>query len=158
MNIYAGSRPLLSEVFRLWDENGIVDDISQGTISNIFRGFTEKEAAAVSYRFGERLSYSQIGTRLGITKQRVRQILSMAVKKSRAPLTFDESIRDMDNDDISNLTLTLRSQNALKAAGITKISELNKKTDRELLLITNVGLKVLSDIRKNLDIYNIKNQ
>jgi DNA-directed RNA polymerase alpha subunit len=154
MNTYAGSRPLLSEVFRLWDENGIADDISQGT-SNIFKVFTEKEAAAVSYRFGEQLTYSQIGTKLGITKQRVRQILSMAVKKLRDPVRLSEDVQNTDDDDISNLALTLRSQNALKGAGINKISELNKKTDRELLLITNIGVKVLSDIRKNLNIHEM---
>ena len=155
MNTYACSRLLLSEVSRLWDENGHVHDISQDTISNIFKEFTEKEAAAVSYRIGEQLTYSQIGLRLGITKQRVRQILSKALKKLRDPMRLGVVVRKVDDDDISNLTLTIRSQNALKAAGLHKISELNKKTDLELLLITNIGQKVLSDIRNSLDSFKI---
>ena len=156
MRSYVDTKFLFCEVFRLWGENEDVPDISQETIRNILKELTEKEAAAVSYRFGERLTYSQIGLRLGVTKERVRQILCKALKKLRHPLRLGGDVRKIDSDDIGNLALTVRSQNALKYAGIKKISELNKKTDRELLLIKHVGIKLLSEIRNSLHIYRME--
>ena len=156
MRSYVDSRLLLYEVLGSWGENDDTPDISQDNIHNILRECTEREAAAVLYRFGERLPYSQIGLRLGVTKERARQILYKALRKLRHPLRLGGDIRKIDSDDISNLTLTLRAKNALKYAGINKISELNKKTDRELLLIKHVGVKLFSEIRDSLDIYKMK--
>ena len=156
MRSYEDTKLLLCEVFGLWGENEDVPDISQDTIRNILKDFTEKEATAVFCRFGERLTYSQIGLRLGVTKQRVRQILCAALKKLRHPLILSRDVRNIYSDDIGNLTLTVRSQNTLKYAGINKISELNKKTDRELLLIRNLGIKLLSEIRNSQYIYRME--
>ncbi len=155
MRSYIDTKLLLCDFFGLWGENEDIPDISQGTIRSILKDFTEKEAAAILYRFGERLSYSQIGLRLGVTRQRVQQILCKALRKLRHLLRLGRDIRKIDSDDIGNLSLTVRSQNALKDAGINKISELNKKTDRELLLISNVGMKLLSEIRNSLYIYRM---
>jgi DNA-binding CsgD family transcriptional regulator len=151
MRNYIDSKLLLCEVFGSLSENEDVPDISQNTIHNILKGLTEKEAAAVLYRFGEGLSYSQIGLRLGVTSERISQILHKALKKLKQPLKLGGDVRKIDSDDIGNLALTLRAQNALRNAGINKISELNTKTDRELLLIKHLGIKLFSEIRNSLD-------
>jgi transcriptional regulator with XRE-family HTH domain len=156
MRNYIDSKLLLCEVFGSLGEIEDAPDISQNTIRNILKGLTEKEAAAVLYRFGEGLSYSQIGLRLGVTKERISQILHRALKKLRQPLRLGGDVRKIDSDDIGNLALTLRAQNALRYAGINKISDLNTKTDRELLLIKNIGIKLFSEIRNSLDIYRME--
>ena len=156
MRNYIDSKFLLCEVFGSLGKIEDVPDISQNSIHNILKGLTEKEAAAVLYRFGEGLSYSQIGLRLGVTKERISQILHKALEKLKQPIRFSGDVRKIDNDDISNLALTLRAQNALRYAGINEISELSKKTDRELLLIRHLGAKLFSEIRNGLDIYRME--
>ena len=154
MRSYVDTKLLLSE--GLWGENEGATDIYQDATHNIFKEFTEKEVAAIIYRFGERLTYSQIGLKLGVTRQRVHQILHKALSKLKHPLRSGENIRKVDSNDIDNLGLTIRSRNALKNAGINKISELDKMTDNELLLIKNLGLKLLSEIQKSLSIYRME--
>ena len=153
MGSYIDARFSLCEVIGLRCDNENVPDISQDIIRDILKDFTEKETAAVLYHFGERLTYAQIGQRLGITRQRVHQVLFKALKKLRNPLRLHGDVRKINSDDIGNLALTARAQNALRHAGISKISELNKKTDRELLLTKNLGIKLLSEIRNSLYIY-----
>jgi predicted DNA-binding protein (UPF0251 family) len=149
------TKVLLCEVFELQGGDYDLPDISQDTILNILKEFSEKETAAILYRFVDRLTYSQIGLRLGVTRQRVCQILCNAKKKLRHQLTLLGDVREIDSDNISSLGLTIRSKNALKNAGINKISELNKMSDGKLSLISNMGIKLLSEIRDSLLIYRI---
>jgi len=83
MRNYADSKLSLSEVFEQWIENEDITDIPRDAICNILKEFTGQEVAAILYRFRERLTYSQIELRLGVTKERALQILSKALRKLR---------------------------------------------------------------------------
>ncbi len=54
------------------------------------------------------------------------------------------------NIPIEQLSLSVRTSNCLKRAGITKVGELLERSDDDLLKIKNLGQKALEEIRKRL--------
>ncbi len=65
---------------------------------------------------------------------RLKELLSKI-----SPKDFDVSLCDFD--------LPIRTLNALGAAGITTVSDVNRKDDRELALIPNLGRMGLNELR-----------
>jgi len=54
------------------------------------------------------------------------------------------------NTLIEELSLSVRTFNCLKRAGITKVGELLERTDEDLLKIKNLGEKALEEVRRQL--------
>lgn len=55
-----------------------------------------------------------------------------------------------DHMPIDNLNLSVRSHNCLINSGIKTIGQLRKKTDKEILLIKNLGRKAFNEIKNAL--------
>lgn len=51
---------------------------------------------------------------------------------------------------IENMELTVRATNCLRAEGITTIGELLRYSERDLLRLPGVGIKVVREVRKEL--------
>ena len=66
-------------------------------------------------------------------------------KKPQLPILLEQY-----NIPLEQLTLSVRTFNCLKRAGITKVGELVEKGDQELLTIRNFGLKALEEVREQL--------
>lgn len=60
-------------------------------------------------------------------------------------------IMEIMDKSIEKLGISQRAVSTLKEAGIIKISELVKKTEKELLEIKNLGRKTIEDIREKLE-------
>lgn len=66
-------------------------------------------------------------------------------KKPRLPIA-----REQYNIPIEQLTLSVRTFNCLKRAGITKVGELVERGEQGLLTIRNFGQKALEEVREQL--------
>ena len=67
------------------------------------------------------------------------------MEKSGLPVQSEEY-----NTPIEQLSLSVRTFNCLKRAGITKVGELLEYSDEELLKIKNLGQKALEEVRSQL--------
>lgn len=68
-----------------------------------------------------------------------------AMEKSGLPVQSEEY-----NTPIEQLSLSVRTFNCLKRAGITKVGELLEYSDEELIKIKNLGQKALEEVRSQL--------
>jgi DNA-directed RNA polymerase subunit alpha len=66
------------------------------------------------------------------------------------PETLGECVRAYLNKPVSELELSVRSANALKAAGITTVRELVAHTDLDMLKYRNFGRKSLGELKQVL--------
>jgi len=69
----------------------------------------------------------------------------LVAKKPGLPVQSEEY-----NTPIEQLSLSVRTFNCLKRAGITKVGELLEYSDEELLKIKNLGQKALEELRRQL--------
>jgi len=67
-------------------------------------------------------------------------------KKAQLPIPPEQY-----NIPIEQLTLSVRTFNCLKRAGITKVGELVERGEQELLTIRNFGLRALDEVREQLE-------
>ena len=74
-------------------------------------------------------------------------------------IDFDEydSYYEEDVDSIDSLDFSIRTNNALKRAGITTISELKNKTEEDLMKIRNLGKKSLKEIKDKVNLVGSNN-
>ena len=74
-------------------------------------------------------------------------------------IDFDEydSYYEEDVDSIDRLDFSIRTNNALKRAGITTISELKNKTEEDLMKVRNLGKKSLKEIKDKVNLVGSNN-
>jgi DNA-directed RNA polymerase alpha subunit len=146
MNVKIDSQYLMREVFGLWGNEIDCPVIAEGVVEKALETLPEREVAAVKCRFAERLTYEKMGERLGVTKERAKQILRNAMRKLRHPLKLGRFAWQIDSDDITCLALSVRVENALRRAGINAISGPELASDSDLRKLRNVGTKSLQEI------------
>lgn len=123
-------------------------------------------------RVGKRIEYEKLSMEIWTTGAVLPQdALSQAAKLLRDHLVIFLNIVDKPEEEqpapqkkeipyfskieilsktIEHLELSVRSNNCLKSAGISKIYELVQKTEEELLKTKNFGRKSLAEIKENL--------
>lgn len=123
------------------------------------------------FGFGEDLTYKEIGEKLGVGKERVRQIhlrairkfernISRLISKQASPRIIIKGSEDyqlfvrMPVYDLAEFSV--RTSNSLKNDGITTIEDLLRKTERELLITPNFGKKSLLEIKNALAKYGLE--
>ena len=74
---------LLDAIACEWEEQ-LPDDFSQ-TLAYVLAGLTEREQAIIEMRFKRGLTYEQAGREFNITRERIRQIETKALRKLRHP-------------------------------------------------------------------------
>ena len=88
----------------------------------------------------------------------LRKLLGMFLRIDKADEGFERELTEEEKKRIehlkmpvSNLELSVRSQNCLKASNILTIGDLVKKTEAEMLKYPNFGKKSLSEIKEMLE-------
>ena len=73
--------------------------------------------------------------------------LGVGEKEPRLPIPLEQY-----NMPIEQLSLSVRTYNCLKRAGITKVGELLERSEQELLTIRNFGQKALTEVGEQLKV------
>lgn len=117
----------------------------------------EKEAVCIRTYFQHEGTLESIGKELGVTKQRIKQIISKGTKKI-ASYVFEQRLNKQMADNFINiyesydkcplksLGLSSRSYNALKKHGINTVTDLLNCTLEELTFIRRLGKKGIKEI------------
>ena len=74
---------LLDAIACEWEEQ-LPDDFSQ-TLAYVLAGLTEREQAIIEMRFKRGFTYEQAGREFNVTRERIRQIETKALRKLRCP-------------------------------------------------------------------------
>lgn len=141
------------------------------------RMLSEREFRVISLRYDEGLSLENTGKILGLTKERIRQIESCAIRKLRRREDHFRMIPEYrvaylerqvkflqlqlancnvdvkekaDEIPIEDLDLSVRSYNCLRNAGISTLAQLAQKKESEIMRMRNLGKKSFLEIRKTL--------
>lgn len=113
----------------------------------------------IALRHGKGMSYEDIGSRYGLKKERVRQVVTSYSNINKAE-RLASKIRRKNNDEykfkgsetpISELDFPIRIRNCLTRAGIHTVGDLLGKTEDELFRIRNMGKKSFKEIEAWLD-------
>lgn len=165
---YAGYRKLVSKVLEVPEDDILplrYDDI--GMIDVALAGLGSRNAEILQRRFGlrgERQTLQSIAERFLVRRERIRQLEAKALDKLRHPsrirnfLGFTnaelERQRQIDKTPlleryVEHFELSVRTLDALDAAGVQTLMDLTTKTEREMLMMPNFGRKSLVEL-KNL--------
>ena len=173
--------PMINAEIIDFSENNIID-----LLNNVLTGLFDREAFILKNRyldcdFEDRKTLAEIGSILGITRERVRQLESQAIKKlshpSRLKLVNEKLIniifkgeqsskikekvgmaekQQISNTPLSEIEMSVRALNCLRGAGIRTLGELANKTESEMLSIRNLGKKTMGELRRILDSFGLK--
>lgn len=139
------------------------------SLEYVLAGLSERERLFIRQRYKDGITYEKIGRKAGITRERVRQIIAKAVRKLSRPdrkgiliygvsgmisraaaRTRDEAAsRNQEyplDTPLESLSLSLRSYNCLKHAGVNTLAEIAALTPEELAHIRNLGQKSYKEI------------
>lgn len=104
----------------------------------------------------------EVGTKLGVSRERVRQIENQAWRsfKRLVRLGFHAAYlqrhkRDLPAASISDLGLCSRTENALRSVRLATIGQAAECSPCQLLAIKNFGRECLRDLRAALGVYGM---
>ena len=170
MNWY---KALIEEIGLDWDEVKISSEKALDLIMNDM-AFSEREVRILKMRLAippyNFHTYQAIGEQIGVTGERVRQILLKTLRKLRHPsrsrrlyglpvLSWagppqaeftPEGKFVLENRDIWDLEFSIRTHCALKNANIIFVKELIRQKETDILKIKNIGRKSLNEIKETL--------
>ena len=110
-----------------------------------------REARVLRGRVLERKTLDAVAVRLGLSRERVRQLESSGLRKMKKHLAMAEHMRNADLSlSIADLNFECRATNALIYAGYMNLGELLKATERDLLLLPGFGQVSLSIVKCGL--------
>lgn len=148
-------KEILTNLFGLW--GGLYPNVSdyninmkyfEITFDKEFGELPERCRIAFLLRYRNKETYKQIGSQIGVSPERARQLTVKAERILRGKLRRSTL---KDKDDIENLNLSVRTHNALRRNSITKISELKHLLDtKELKDLWWIGEKTLTEVKEEL--------
>jgi hypothetical protein len=110
-----------------------------------------REARVLRGRVLERKTLDTVAVRLGLSRERVRQLESSGLRKMKKHLAMAEHMRNVDLSlSIVDLNFGCRATNSLTCAGYMTLGELLKATERDLLLLPWFGQGSLSFVKCGL--------
>lgn len=136
---------------------------------------TEREFVVLQLRFDQRVTLEQAGMELGVTRERVRQLETKALRKLQIHISElwcvpmseavalrreNERLKQLLADQkaeleeqvpqsarpIEELDLSVRSYNCLKRAGIRTFGDLCNQSENEVIQLRNLGKKSFLEI------------
>jgi len=111
--------------------------------------FTDRELDTIKYRIFEQKTLEETAKIFGVTRERIRQIESKALRKFRFYAQIEK--QQKNDSDIINLDLSVRTYNVLRRARINSIEELSTKTLddlRSVRMMNEEGIKEIVDVLK----------
>lgn len=139
----------------------------------------ERERKAVDEKYERKMSLQAIAEELGITKERVRQIVAKALRKMRHParrryieygyngfISYKKSLKEREakkeledklhpqNISIDCVDFDVRSYNALRRGGVEKLGDI--KSTEQIMKFRNIGAKTITNIVDKLKEYEIE--
>lgn len=139
----------------------------------------ERERKAVDEKYERKMSLQAIAEELGITKERVRQIVAKALRKMRHPIrrryieygyngfiSYKKSLKEREakkeledklhpqNISIDCVDFDARSYNALRRGGVEKLGDI--KSTEQIMKFRNIGAKTITNIVDKLKEYEIE--
>ena len=117
---------------------------------------TQREVDVLRLRWGEIKTLEAIGKQIGISRSRVSQIETSAIRKLIRRVNIQSNKQEFDLDsDISTLGISVHTYNCLKRGGVSTIRELCSRSENDLLEIRNLGKETLSEIKQVLTQYGL---
>lgn len=139
----------------------------------------ERERKAVDEKYERKMSLQAISEELGITKERVRQIVAKALRKMRHPIrrryieygyngfiSYKKSLKEREakkeledklhpqNISVDCVDFDARSYNALRRGGVEKLGDI--KSTEQIMKFRNIGSKTITNIVDKLKEYGIE--
>ncbi len=113
-----------------------------------------RDKSVFEFRLFKGMTYRQIGELLGISQERVRQIVKRCYRVFCWSLERQEKLFKIKNVPLEkpkeNLVtlddLSIRSRNALMSANIKEFEDLAKFRERDILRLRNIGKQGLTEI------------
>jgi len=113
-----------------------------------------RDKSVLEFRLLKGMTYRQIGELLGISQERVRQIVKRCYRVFCWSLERQEKLLNIKNVPLEkpkeNLVtlddLSIRSRNALLSANIKEFEDLAKFREKDILSLRNIGKKGLTEI------------
>ena len=137
-----------------WDVmRDIYDDEIPEFIKTAFSTLSPREAEVLKWRHVDHLTLDETGKIYGVTRERIRQVEKRAIRKIRHSIAlYDESerIRNLPQNNIDSLLLSVRTSNCLKRGDIRTVTELADLSYEQLTKLRGVGPKVVDEINEKL--------
>lgn len=153
-----------------------------GSLEYVLHSLTDRERRVLDFRYKDGLTFEEIGKRECVTRERIRQINTKAIRKMRHFRRLNylkygvsgvisrktESAReaalaslpkpDIKPEDIpiEELELSVRSYNCLKRAGKCTLRDVSEMTFDELCHVRNLGKRSIDEICAVLTNYGIR--
>lgn len=125
-------------------------DALEGEIANPMV-LNSRELRALRGRFMDRMTLQSVAIAMGLTRERVRQLQNLGIRKIRASLAFLQAAKNADpKTEVGDLNFGFRATNALVFAGYRTLADLLKATERDLMSLRNFGRGCLDIVRGNL--------
>lgn len=113
-------------------------------------GFNKNESLTIIKYYYDGKSLEEIGDELGVSKQRVQQLKTSAIKKLRFLNNIYYLLGKIDepvkNDSIDMLGLSPRTYNTLTGLGIKSVDTLRKMGYEKFLTIEGFGPKCIAEL------------
>lgn len=110
-----------------------------------------REARVLRGRVLERLPLQTVAFKLGLSRERVRQLESLGLRKIKKHLAMAEQMRNADLSlSLVDLNFGCRATNALTFAGYRTLGDLLAAKDQDLLLLQHFGRVSLSIVKSGL--------
>lgn len=135
-------------------------------IENLYSTLTEREVKILKLRYKEYNTLNFVGSTIGITGARVRQIEMRALRRCRhiSRLRILYGITDKIEKEqkqpikfsfLEELDLSNKTFNSLRRAGFWDIEDFQGKTDKDFLKVRNFGNVALTELKEKLKLKNI---
>lgn len=164
-----------------FNENNIIE-----LVETTLERLSDRQAFILKNRypigdFEKRKTLAELGSVLGLTRERVRQLESEAIKRLSRPSSLrlireklisiifkekglseiEEKLgigqrREISDMPLSEIEMSVRASNCLRNTGIKTLGELTNKTESEMLSIRSLGRKTLRGLRRILDSFGLK--
>ena len=153
------NRSLVRTMFHACTTLEPTDDEQLNKFLGLLDELTDREEAVLLYRYGlmdgKCYTLAELGSKFGVTGERIRQIEIKAIRKLRHPARskalFEQPVEKESlavdlNTPIKETRLSIRTINCLTRAGINTVGDLRKVSFEDLIHAKNLGRKSLKEI------------